>query len=99
MTAGLDNDVHCMRCGATRFWHEGPTSYCEGFVVPSWDYSEPTRIDDIDALLARVARELDMGKAEDDEAARQARIQADKERAQSLFEALKRDVENQKKDK
>lgn len=91
VTAGLDDDVHCTRCGATRFWHEGDLTYCDGFVVPSWDYREPTRIDDIDALLARVARELGMGKAEDD-AAELAKIQAQQEaNSKLLFESLKRE--------
>lgn len=102
VTTGLDDDVHCVRCGATRFWHEDDvSSYCEGFVVPSWDYREPTRIDDIDALLARVAEELTVGKAKDpispDE---QAKINAETNKKSSdLFKSLQKAVHNPDKDK
>jgi len=75
-------------------------------VPDPWPDDEPTSIDVHLDRLEQLHRRIEgLLMAENDDAAaataqaERDRIQADKELAQSLFEALKRSVENQRKDK
>jgi Skp family chaperone for outer membrane proteins len=70
--------------------------------VEYWPYSEPTRIDAVSARLAELRARIALmmgdivGKADDAKEAAE-RAEAERKKAQDLFDSLQREIESKRK--